>query len=315
MLGIGGGMIIIPLLALAFDGQGIAHQHVLHLSVGTAMASIAFTSLSSMRAHASRKAVRWEFAIRMTPGILLGSLMGASHLAKFLSTRALAIYFAVFVLVMAINMAMDLRPKPAREPLGAPGMFAAGFLISGLSALIAMGGAVLTVPLMLYMQVPMIHAIGTAPTMGFPIAVGGTAGYLATGWGDAGIALLEPRLRLLAGTGGHCRSECCRCASGGPHCAQVASQDAEADVCAIALRSGGSDAGEHVVSLLEAPRRSRIMLRMARRNSPDFARTANSDILGELSPACRAAVLERCKRRDSEVKGRTLWTQGKGTGT
>ena len=186
MLGIGGGMMIIPLLALAFDGQGMAREHVLHLAVGTAMATIAFTSLSSMRAHASRKAVRWEIARRMTPGILLGGIVGA-HVAQVLSTRALAVYFAVFVLVMAINMALDLRPKAAREPLGAPGMFAAGFVISGLSALIAMGGAVLTVPLMLYMQVPMIQAIGTAAAIGFPIAIGATAGYLATGWGDAAL--------------------------------------------------------------------------------------------------------------------------------
>ena len=186
MLGIGGGMMIIPMLALAFNSQGMPRQHLLHLAVGTAMATIALTSLSSMRAHASRKAVRWEIARRMTPGILLGGVIG-SQVARILSTRALAVYFAVFVFAMAVNMALDLKPKPGREPLGARGMFAAGFVISGLSSLIAMGGAVLTVPLMLYMQVPMIQAIGTAAAIGFPIAVGGTAGYLATGWGDAGV--------------------------------------------------------------------------------------------------------------------------------
>jgi uncharacterized membrane protein YfcA len=183
MLGIGGGMIIIPLLAMAFEGQGVPREQLLHLAVGTAMATIAFTSLSSMRAHANRKAVRWEIAWRMTPGILLGSLVGA-QVAKLMSTRVLAIYFAVFVCVMALNMALDWKPTVARVQLGRPGMFAAGFVISGLSALIAMGGAALTVPLMLFMEVPMIQAIGTAAAIGFPIAVGGTAGYLATGWGN-----------------------------------------------------------------------------------------------------------------------------------
>lgn len=186
MLGIGGGMIMIPLLAFAFTGQGMAHEQVLHLAVGTAMATIAFTSLSSMHAHASRKAVRWEIALRMTPGILLGGLLGA-QVARMMSTRVLAIYFAIFVSVMAINMAVELRPKAARQPFGTAGMFTAGFVISGLSALIAMGGAVLTVPLMLYMQVPMIQAIGTAAAIGFPIAVGGTAGYLVNGWGATGL--------------------------------------------------------------------------------------------------------------------------------
>ena len=186
VLGIGGGLMIIPPLALALESQGVAREHVLHLAVGTAMATIAFTSLSSMRAHSRRSAVRWDIARRMTPGILVGALMGAI-LARMFSTRGLAVYFTVFVFVMAINMALDLRPKAAREPPGPVGMSVAGFVISGLSSLIAMGGAMLTVPFMLYCNVPMIQAIGTAAAVGFPIAVGGTLGYVATGWTASGL--------------------------------------------------------------------------------------------------------------------------------
>jgi uncharacterized membrane protein YfcA len=181
LLGVGGGAIIIPLLALAFQAQGVDHEQVLHLAIGTAMATIVFTSLSSMRAHAVREAVRWRIAFRITPGIMLGSLIGA-YLAKFVPTRALAIYFAVFVTLMALNMALGLRVKPGRRPLETSGLLSVGVLIGGLSSLIAMGGAVLTVPLMLYMQLPMIEAIGTAAAIGFPIATGGTIGYVATGW-------------------------------------------------------------------------------------------------------------------------------------
>lgn len=184
MLGIGGGMIIIPLLAVAFEAHGIPRDQILHFAVGTAMATITFTSLSSMRAHAIRNAVDWKTTWRITPGILLGGLVGA-QIAKWVPTRALAIYFAVFVVLMAINMAVDWRPKvlaAARGRLGATGMFTAGFVISSLSSLIAMGGAVLTIPLMLYMNMSMIQAIGTAAAIGFPIALGGTAGYVATGW-------------------------------------------------------------------------------------------------------------------------------------
>jgi len=188
MLGIGGGMVIVPLLAVAFDAQGIDTNHILHLAVGTAMASIVFTSLSSMRAHASRNSVRWDIVLRMTPGILLGSIVG-TYLAKYLPTRVLAIYFAGFVFLMAINMLVDLKPKGSKLVLEFKGLSAAGFIISGLSALIAMGGAVLTVPLMLYMEVSMVQAIGTAAAIGFPIAVGGTAGYFAAG---SGVTQLPP---------------------------------------------------------------------------------------------------------------------------
>ena len=186
MLGIGGGMLIIPPLALGFEAQGLPREHVLHLAVGTAMATILFTSLSSTRAHAVRSAVRWDVACPMIPGILLGSLAGAI-LARFISTRMLAVYFAVFVLAMAVNMALDLRPKAARAPPGGFGMFVAGLVISGLSALIAMGGAVMTIPFMLHCNVPMIQSIGTAAAVGFPIAIGGTIGYIVSGFDAASL--------------------------------------------------------------------------------------------------------------------------------
>jgi uncharacterized membrane protein YfcA len=186
MFGIGGGAVIVPPLALALEAQGLPHGHVLHLAVGTAMATIMFTSVASVRAHAARGAVRWEIARRMTPGILLGGALGAA-LANAFSTRWLALWFTAFMFVMAVNVALDLKPKPARQPPAAIGMFFAGTIISGLSALVAIGGAVLTVPFMLYCNVPMIQAVGTAATIGFPIALGGTIGYLFTGWHAAGL--------------------------------------------------------------------------------------------------------------------------------
>ena len=186
MLGIGGGMLIIPPLVLALEAQGLARGHVLHVAVGTAMATIVFTSFSSARAHAIRRAVRWDMARRLTPGILIGSVLGATA-SRFFSTRSLGLYITAFVFAMAISTALDVRPKAARAPPGAISMFAAGFVIGGLSALVAIGGAVMTVPFMLYCNVPMIQAVGTAAAIGFPIAVGGTIGYIASGWSVAGL--------------------------------------------------------------------------------------------------------------------------------
>lgn len=181
MLGAGGGILIIPALTLALDAQGFPREHVLHVAIATAMATVMFTSLSSTRAHAIRNSVRWDIVRVMTPGILLGSLLGAG-LAKLVPARVLAVYFAVFVLVISANMALGIRPRVGRAPPGSIGIFSASVVISGLCSLLAMGGAVLTVPFILRWRVPMIHAIGTAAAVGFPIAVGGTAGYVISGW-------------------------------------------------------------------------------------------------------------------------------------
>lgn len=184
MLGVGGGLLIIPTLTFAFEAQGFPREHVLHVAIGTAMASIMFTSLASTRAHALRQSVRWDIARMMTPGILIGGLAGAT-LARFIPTRMLALYFAIFVLYLAVTMVLGRRPTRPREPPESAGIFAASFAISGLCSLLAMGGAVMTVPFMLRWRIPMIHAIGTAAAVGFPIALGGTVGYIMNGWGLA----------------------------------------------------------------------------------------------------------------------------------
>jgi uncharacterized membrane protein YfcA len=183
MLGIGGGAMMIPLLVLLFERQGLPREHLLHLAVGTGMATIIFTSVSSVIAHARRGVVRWDVARRVTPGILVGGLAGA-WTAKFFSTFGLAIFFALLVYALAINMLLDRKPKPSRQLPGPGGLSAAGFVISFLSALVAIGGAAMTVPLMVLCNVPVLHAVATAAAIGFPIAVAGTIGYVASGWGD-----------------------------------------------------------------------------------------------------------------------------------
>jgi uncharacterized protein len=186
MLGIGGGAIMVPLVAQLLLAQGIAKDQVLHLAVGTSMATILFTSVSSVRAHARRGAVRWDVVKRITPGILAGGLAG-SLFASLISTRFLAVFFAVLVTGLAINMMIDRKPKPTRQLPGPGGMFAVGSAIGGLSALAAIGGAAMTVPFMVMSNVPALQAVGTAAAIGFPIAAAGTVGYVATGLAEGGL--------------------------------------------------------------------------------------------------------------------------------
>jgi uncharacterized membrane protein YfcA len=186
LLGIGGGTIMVPLLVMLLDAQGLPKGQIMHLAVGSGMASILFTSVSSMRAHAARGAVRWDLALALTPGILLGGLLG-SNFTVWVSTQVLAALFTVIVFFAASNILLDRKPKPSRELPGALGAGLVGFGISFVSSLAAMGGAFLTIPFALYCNVPMLQAIGTSAIVGFPIALAGSAGFVLAGWGQEGL--------------------------------------------------------------------------------------------------------------------------------
>lgn len=180
LLGIGGGMTMVPVLAFLFSAQHFPQGHVLHLALGTAMTSILFTSISSLRAHHSHGAVNWRVVKDITPGILSGTLAG-TVLAGSLSTRPLSIFFTAFVYFAATQMLVNIKPKPTRQLPGKLGMFAVGGTIGGISSLVAAGGAVMTIPFLTMCNVRVHHAIGTSAAVGFPIALAGTVGYISNG--------------------------------------------------------------------------------------------------------------------------------------
>lgn len=186
LLGIGGGLVIVPMLTFAFTGQGFAHEHILHMALGTSLASILFTSLSSVRSHHQRGAVHWPVVLKITPGILVGTFCGA-WVASLLSTDFLKGFFAVFLLYVATQMLLGIKPKAKRDIPGAPGMFGAGGTIGVFSSLVGIGGGTLSVPFLVWHNTAMRHAIGTSSAIGFPIAVAGTLGYLVNGWGVTGL--------------------------------------------------------------------------------------------------------------------------------
>jgi uncharacterized membrane protein YfcA len=186
LLGIGGGIVLVPLLALVFAAQGLPAEHLLHLALGTSMATIVFTSLSSMRAHHAHGAVDWPTARTLAPGMLTGAF-GAALAAGFIPTRPLAVMFTVLVFYAATQFFFDLRPKTTRSLPNAPGIFAVGAVIGAASSLLAGGGAFLTIPFLAWCGLSLRRAIGTAAATGFPIALAGTAGYIVQGWGVDGL--------------------------------------------------------------------------------------------------------------------------------
>ena len=186
LLGIGGGMVMVPMLAWVFAAQGLAAEHIVHLALGTSMATIMFTSVSSMRAHHAHDAVDWKVARAMAPGILTGSFLAALA-AGLIATRPLAVMFTLLVFYAATQILFDLRPQRSRELPGPAGVFAAGAGIGAISSLLAAGGAFMCIPFLAWCSVPLRRAIGTAAAVGLPIAVAGTAGYVLQGLRVAGL--------------------------------------------------------------------------------------------------------------------------------
>lgn len=184
LLGIGGGTLMVPVLTGLFAAQGFAGSHLLHLALGSSMAAIVLTSLSSMRSHHAHGAVLWPVVAKLAPGVLLGTFAMAQVAAQ-IPARPLAIFFAGFVLLIAVQMLLNVRPKPSRSLPGAPALTLTGLLIGAVSALVAIGGGSLTVPFLLWCNVSMPKAIGSSAAVGLPIALAGSLGYLVSGWQHA----------------------------------------------------------------------------------------------------------------------------------
>lgn len=181
LLGVGGGGIMVPVLASLFAAQGFAADKLVHMALGTSMASIVMTSLSSLRSHHRHGAVLWPVVRRITPGILIGTF-AATFVASHLNSAALAIFFACFMAYVAMQMLLNAKPKPSRELPGRGGLTIAGLTIGAVSALVAIGGGSLSVPFMTWCNVRIQNAIGTSAAIGLPIAVAGTLGYVINGW-------------------------------------------------------------------------------------------------------------------------------------
>ncbi|MBW7861741.1 MAG: sulfite exporter TauE/SafE family protein [Rhodocyclaceae bacterium] len=190
LLGLGGGGIMVPMLTTLFVAQGFPGEKSVHLALGTSMAAIVLTSVSSLRAHHAHGAVRWDIVRAITPGILAGTF-AATFVAARVPSGPLAIFFACFMAYVSLQMMANLKPKPSRELPGAIGMSAVGAGIGGVSALVAIGGGSLSVPFMTWCNVRVQHAIGTSAAIGLPIALAGTVGYLVNGWGGAGMPALS----------------------------------------------------------------------------------------------------------------------------
>lgn len=186
LLGVGGGLLIVPTLVFVFDAYGIAQTSATHIAIGTSLATIIFTSMSSILAHHRHDAVMWTVVRKLAPGLVMGAFIGAA-IADFLSTHVLAKVFGVFELLIAAYMIRDAKPAPHRELPGFVGLFGTGNFIGTVSAIIGIGGGSLTVPFLVWCNQNIRKAVATSAACGLPIAVAGAVGFVAAGVNESGL--------------------------------------------------------------------------------------------------------------------------------
>ncbi|MGD8784156.1 MAG: sulfite exporter TauE/SafE family protein [Thioalkalispiraceae bacterium] len=185
LFGVGGGLIIVPVLVYVFTQQGLDPNVLVHMAIGTSLATIVLTSISSVYAHHRRGAVQWTIFWRLTPGIVIGALLGAM-IADWMSSILLRRFFAVFEWAVGIQLLLNIKANPTRVVPGRSGLFAVGGVIGSVSSIVGIGGGTLTVPFLVWCNTLMQKAVATSSACGLPIALAGALGYVVTGWSATG---------------------------------------------------------------------------------------------------------------------------------
>ena len=180
LLGLGGGILIVPALLFLFMWQGLPADILMHLAVATSLFTIIFTSVSSSYAHHKHQAVLWPQMFLLTPGIILGAVTGAI-IADHLSSDILRRVFGIFEIFVALQIGFSVKPTVQRELPGNNGMLFAGGVIGTLSTILGIGGGTLTVPFLVWCHVDIRKAVATSSACGFPIALAGTLAMIYTG--------------------------------------------------------------------------------------------------------------------------------------
>lgn len=188
LFGIGGGMIIVPALVWLLPRQGVDAAVAVQVAIGTSLAVIAATSISSTLAHHRRGGVLWPLLWRFSPGLVTGAVAGA-FIADLLPGETLKKIVGIGAILMALQMLLDRQPaggtdKPAP---GTPELVGAGGVIGVLSSLIGIGGGSITVPYLTFRGIGMREAVGTAAACGVPVAWAGAVGFMLAGHDAAGL--------------------------------------------------------------------------------------------------------------------------------
>lgn len=187
LLGIGGGMIMVPFITVILGGRGVSPDLAVKMAIATSMATIIFTSVSSVRAHHKRGAVRWDIVKLLAPGIVIGAALASLGVFALLKGSWLALLFSAFVAFSATQMLINKKPHAAHTLPGPAGLLGAGTVIGFLSGLVGAGGGFVSVPFMTRCNVAIHNAVATSAGLGFPIALANAVGYVVSGQSAANL--------------------------------------------------------------------------------------------------------------------------------
>lgn len=181
LFGVGGGLIIVPVLMYTFQLTGIPDNIAMHLAIGTSLATIIFTSITSAYTHYTKGHVNWHVVLWLSLGIIFGCVLGG-FTASLLQGQTLKIIIGCFVLCMSIQLGFNLKPKASKSLPNSYGLSAAGVLVGWASAIFGIGGGSLIVPFLVFCSLAMQRAVAVSAACGFPIAVSGALSYAYFGW-------------------------------------------------------------------------------------------------------------------------------------
>lgn len=183
LFGLGGGVLIVPVLVWLFTAHAFPQEVIMIMAVATSLATIIFTSMSSMLAHHKLRAIKWKRVLRLSPGILLGAGIGAV-VANYVTTELLTWFFIGYLFYVGLRMALQIGSK-RNENTSDKLDYIAGIWIGGVSSLLGIGGGSLTVPYLVSRHVAMKNAVAISSACGFPLAVSAVMVYIVLGWNKA----------------------------------------------------------------------------------------------------------------------------------
>ncbi|KZL18056.1 Sulfite exporter TauE/SafE [Pseudovibrio axinellae] len=186
LLGVGGGIVIVPVLYFMFGLVGVAPSVIMHAAVGTSLATIVATGSSSTYSHYKRGGIDVDLLRQWGLPIVVGVVLG-SVLAGVVSGKILVGVFGVIALLVAANMLLRKEGAALADHLpGTPLRQIIGFLIGGFSVMMGIGGGTLGVPTLTFFNYPIRKAVGTSAAIGLIIAIPGTLAAIYFGWSEPG---------------------------------------------------------------------------------------------------------------------------------
>jgi uncharacterized membrane protein YfcA len=187
LLGLGGGLVIVPSLLLVFSFLDLPSQQAMHIAVATSLMTITITSLSATIAHQHHQHINWGVVKNLTPGLIFGGVLGA-FLTTLITGPTLQTCFALYVLIVATRMWWPATPSVDTNLIKTPLLMIVGSFIGIVSALVGIGGGSLTVPYLVMAKQSIKHAIGTAAACGFPISIAAVTGFVIFGQNNVTIS-------------------------------------------------------------------------------------------------------------------------------